>query len=157
MHYVHKILIKTDSKDKDEIRDQAVEETEQFWNTVYDWRETDTAGRWSDEYPDNVILGSENLDALIKAIENSKQSQDAEKEWYYRNLKSTDLKDIEKSEDHMDKFYLLQLAKLIYGEYDSDSYFYNCYEGSSTIDDNLFQWIRDNADSVALVIMDIHN
>lgn len=57
----------------------------------------------------------------------------------------------------MDKFYLLQLAKLIYGEYDTDSYFYNCYEGSSTIDDSLFQWIRDNADNVALVIMDIHN
>lgn len=73
MHYIHKILVKTNSKDKDEIRGQAVEETEQFWNTVYDWRETDTAGKWSDKYPDNVIIGSEDIEALIKAVEESRQ------------------------------------------------------------------------------------
>lgn len=34
-------------------------------NGVFDWAVTDTAGRWADEYPDNVLVG----DDVIKRLE----------------------------------------------------------------------------------------
>lgn len=69
MHILHSILVhlpgdvpadEGEAREKylERIRSYAVDETEEFCETAYDWRETATAGGWADEYPENVLLGS---------------------------------------------------------------------------------------------------
>ena len=69
MHALHRILVKLEDKDEtiDEIRRFAENETEDYCN-AYDWRETDTAGRWESEYPCNVILGRDEPDKIIDEL-----------------------------------------------------------------------------------------
>lgn len=89
MHYLHKILVyipdvskEADSMIRDSlvsaIRSHAESETEGFYKEVFDWRETDTAGRWSDAYPENVLLGSDDPNSLYEAVAECYQTQKSE-------------------------------------------------------------------------------
>ena len=72
MHYLHKILvfipyviescgeISNKSDLMNEIRVYAECETEPYYTMAFDWRETQTAGRWENEYPENVLLAEDN-------------------------------------------------------------------------------------------------
>ena len=166
MHYLHKILIETDGEtDKNWLKQDAIDKLERFRNNVFDWAEYQTAGRWADNYPDNVILGCEDVEGLIKAIEESRETQISELKWYQENLKIDSIDEFVKdfingttsNIDEMQKFYLLKIAETIFGQYACDSYFYNTIDGESTINDRLYNFIRANADNLALVIIDIHS
>ena len=68
MHTLHRILVnieKLETSDKDTIRDFAYIETHDFI-ILYLIRESRNAGGWSDEFPENILLGSENLERIIE-------------------------------------------------------------------------------------------
>lgn len=44
-------------------------------NGIFDWAVTDTAGRWSDEYPDNVLVGDDVIKRLEKVAEYQKERE----------------------------------------------------------------------------------
>ena len=69
MHALHRVLVNLEKikitkeylkNNREEaintIRDFADLETQDFYRTVFDWRETANAGRWSYEFPENVTL-----------------------------------------------------------------------------------------------------
>ena len=157
MHYLHKILIETDGEtDKNCLREVALDRLEPYQNNVYDWLEYESAGRWADEYPDNVLLGCENVEALIEAIKESKETQDKEKEYCLQMLNTDSIKEVMEATDTMKHYYLYKLATIVEGAYNIDSYFYNSYDGDTIINDKLFEYIRENKDNLALVIVDVH-
>lgn len=67
MHYLHRILVYlpdviSEEKMKEKelletIRLYADAETECFYQRAFDWRETDSAGCWSDMYPQQDLSG----------------------------------------------------------------------------------------------------
>ena len=44
-------------------------------NGIFDWAVTDTAGRWSDEFPDNVLVGDDVIKRLEKVVEYQKERE----------------------------------------------------------------------------------
>ena len=86
MHILHSILVhlpgdvpasegESCGEYLERIRSYAETETEDFHEIAYDWRETATAGSWSDEYPENVLLGSEDGKRLIRKLKKVRESQ----------------------------------------------------------------------------------
>lgn len=158
MHYLHKILIETNGEtDKNYLREEALDKLEPYQNNVYDWLEYESAGRWADEYPDNVLLGCENVEALIEAIKESKETQDSEKEYCLQMLNTDSIKEVMETTDTMKHYYLYKLATIVEGAYNINSYFYNSCDGDTIINDKLFEYIRENKDNLALVIVDVHS
>lgn len=157
MHYLHKILVEVDgTESKNEIRELAFSMIENYQGNVFDYITYRTAGRWVEEYPDNVILGSENVEAMIKAITESKENQENEIKECLEALGTDSIEDIMKSTNRMKHYYLYKLAKLNAGYYDCDSFFFNALNGDVTINDELFDYIREHKDNLALVMVDIH-
>lgn len=81
MHTLHAILVELDGYDKETIladpndveitaRRIAMSETECYGEgQVFDWREEDHAGRWSDEYPGNgVVLGAKEPERFMELL-----------------------------------------------------------------------------------------
>ena len=77
MHILNRVLVRIYNGCNclcDEIcsRDEAIRaarswaetETEDYYPRVFDWRETDTAGGWKDQYPENVLLSKENINVF---------------------------------------------------------------------------------------------
>lgn len=84
MHYLHKILVyipdalaDADNCDLDEtisaVRAYADSETEPYYGQAFDWRETETAGRWRNVYPENVLLAADDVDYFVEELENAKE------------------------------------------------------------------------------------
>ena len=82
MHILHSILVhlpgdvpadegESHEEYLERIRLYAEEETDKFYGAAYDWRETATAGGWAGEYPENVLLGSEDGKKLIRELKKS--------------------------------------------------------------------------------------
>ncbi|MGB9879654.1 MAG: hypothetical protein ACPLRM_02715, partial [Anaerolineae bacterium] len=82
MHVLHAILVDlsealggpldgfTVDELKDTARDHALHATEQYGDgEVFDWRSEADAGRWSEEFPSNVILGREEPERLIALVQ----------------------------------------------------------------------------------------
>lgn len=147
------------------IRDYAVSETENFVDKVYDWRETDTAGRWADEYPCNVILGAKNKDCFLKTFaEFIKMPMEEIKKLIERFIIYNDNEsyvissDIEKlkSLDSMQTYRLKEALMLLDGEYTSSSHFWSIGHYSCRLSERDVQEVIENADRYALVIFDYH-
>ena len=86
MHFLHKILVRIPDAvadrelyENDElidaVRNYAENETESYYGQAYDWRETDSAGRWSARYPVNVLFADEDLDSFVHELEEAIQNQ----------------------------------------------------------------------------------
>lgn len=86
MHILHSILVHlpgdvpaSEGESRREylerIRSYPETETEDFYEIAFDWRETVTARGWSDEYPENVLLGSEDGKRLIQELKKVRESQ----------------------------------------------------------------------------------
>lgn len=78
MHYLHKILVHIPDVDdegenkeeiKELIRSKAEDVTENYADQTFDWRETESAGRWKGEYPEQVYIAADNLDWFLKELE----------------------------------------------------------------------------------------
>lgn len=182
MHILHKILvykkegfdsIEEESERISEARCIAENETESYFGNVYDWRETETAGAWSDEYPQQVYFASENLDWFIHEIQQSVQAQKAEIAIYMENIKSKKSMDLEQlvnelMDDNLQPgtvssrffsdvaFSLLKLSRLLYGDYDCDSGIYNTNGNTARIFQEDIEAIKQEPNKWALVMFDYH-
>ena len=184
MHYLHKILVyipdavsDSDSHDRNDmtvkIRDHAESETESFYEDVYDWRETSTAGRWQNSYPQNVIYAADDVEFFIRELKSCVNDQKVVVEQLMRDLKKdigTDLEDITKKIWAMKKGYgedigkfnvipymFYKLASLLYGKYRCDSYFYNTHDYTSRLYDSDIEAVKENPEDWAIVLFDNHN
>lgn len=169
MHYLHKILVhipdvKPEGKvTEDEIRSYAEKETEDYYGKVFDWRVTNCAGRWSGEYPENVILASDDIERFLSEIEEARQNQadtaamllstisDEVKE-----LKIKELCDCEKL-NTLDRFAMLFVSRIIAGEYSCDSYYYDISNYTSKILDETLKNIKAHPENWAMCFFDCHN
>ena len=150
MHALHRVLVNLEKikitkeylkNNREEaintIRDFADLETQDFYKTVFDWRETDNAGSWSDEFSENIILGSEKLDDSITSIVELASNE------LYKEFHSL--------------YFLCNLSALLYGKYTFDSYFYDLDIGSSKITSNTIEKIKQSPEQWALVLFDYHS
>lgn len=184
MHYLHKILVnvkRQTGEDKIErqelihqIRAYAEQETECFYEHAFDWRETDTAGRWQDMYPENVILGVDSPEKILAEVIECRNQQKAEIDACltmmegYASMPFSDLAQIiwkrietpmEESEslsDHLVAFNIKKISRLLDGEYYYDSFFYDTDEYTAQISQTTIQKIKEHPEDWALVFFDQH-
>lgn len=169
MHYLHKILVHIPdigvegNVSGDDIRIYAENQTENYYGTAFDWRETGSAGRWSDEYPENVIRAENNIDRFLGEIEEAKESQDRTVNMFLdamsdeiRNMKIGEIFS-RKSVNMMDCFGLLFVARILAGEYYADSYFYDTHQLTAKILDHTLEDIKAHPENWAMCFFDYHN
>ena len=168
MHALHRILVKLEDKDEtiDEIRSFAKSETEDYCN-AYDWRETDTAGRWESEYPCNVILGRDEPDKIIEELITVRKEQENVLHHHVVCLKkycpSTNIEDIIKNSPRSNfgeggwiSYHLKSIADHLVGVYDFDSAFFNTEDSDSIVSDDLVEEIKKKPEDWAIVLFDCH-
>lgn len=184
MHFLHKILVHIPSAidvveetPRAEILNAvtcyARNETECFYERAYDWREDDSAGRWSDEYPQQAYLASEDLEWFMKELDEIQREQKYEIDFALKNLQesmgtnvaeiATELwnrnsrnYDSTTGATDMSAYYLHVLAQFLYGEYRCDSCFYNTKEYTARLYQSDLDAIRGNPENWALVMFDYH-
>jgi len=182
MHVLHKILVyKEEGFDVTELEQERIDEarslaeydTEKYFEEVYDWRETETAGAWSDEYPKQVYFASDDIDWFINEIKEAVASQKAEAEMYMKEIKEhggINLEDIVSvlMDDNLKpeapsarfasaaSFALLKLSRLLYGDYDIDSGIYNLASSSARIYNEDIEQIKQEPNKWAIVMFDYH-
>lgn len=185
MHYLHRILVYipnvTDmtlkTTDRNEfvakIRSYAEQQTESYYLQAFDWRETDSAGRWDNDYPINVILAEDNVGRFINELTEVIELRKDKIEGCLDQLKNSVGTDLEKIvpvllsrksfDDHyggadcMTPYYLYCIAAHLHGEYRCDSYFFNTQEGSADLFPDTIETIRKKPQNWALVMFDYHN
>ena len=167
MHALHRILVKVcDSRNTaGDIRSFAESETEGF-DEAYDWRETDSSGRWSDEYPENVIFGREKVNVLIGELNEVKDEQERTLKYHIRELKKDfptlnlcemiKLMSISRSASSFSSYHLKCIAEALSGDYTFDSCFYDTTTGYATVDDRVIEKVKENPSEWALVLFDYH-
>lgn len=183
MHFLHRILVRIPDAvadrelyENDElvntIRRYAENGTEDFYERTYDWRETDSAGRWTAEYPVNVLFADDDIDGFVNELERAMEDQRQELQSSLGEIKNsvgTDLERIAeglarrsrkwKSNDgfnNMTAYYLHCVAAHLYGEYRCDSYFYNTSEWTARIYPEDIEDVKASPSDWALVLFDYH-
>lgn len=183
MHILHRILVKIPDAVSDmenceneesieAIRSYAESETEAYCGYAYDWRETDTAGRWSERYPINVLFARDDPEAFIQELEDIAENQRREICSCLGELKSTVGTDLEAiaaglsrrcdihagsgSFSQMTAYYLHCIAAHLYGEYRCDSYFYNASEYTARLYPDDIEIVKETPEDWALVMFDYH-
>lgn len=184
MHYLHKILVyipdalaDADNCDLDEtisaVRAYADSETEPYYGQAFDWRETETAGRWRNVYPENVLLAADDVDYFVEELENAKRNQCNEIDCCLAELKRTVGINLEKiingilirgsyeeelnGFNFMTPYYLHNISSHLHGDYRCDSYFFNSHDYTSRLYPTDFEKIKSNPTDWALVVFDYHN
>ena len=185
MHYLHKILVhipsainKHEIASKEELLDKIItyaqSETERFDGIAFDWRDVDSAGGWTDEYPQQAYIAADNLEWFINELREIQELQREEIDYclnYIREAASTNLAVLSDNlckrgspyadfnnnySDNMTAYYLLSLAKHLYGEYRFDSYFYNTCNSTARLYEIDFEVIKQSPGDWALVMFDYH-
>ena len=185
MHYLHKILVyipdvisdqcdeMTREEKMDAVRRHADEQTSEYYGSVFDWRETDCAGRWSSEYPQNVIFAADDIDRFVDQIKCALVSQREYIDFCLKHLKDsvgTDLEAIVKGEldrkeygdtgngfNSMTSFFLQIISALLHGNYQSESLIYNSHKYTSRLFPDDIESIRQEPEKWAMVMFDCHN
>lgn len=169
MHTLNTILVKPYELPPDHdgavayARSEAESSTSDFENRAYDWRETNTAGRWESEFPENVILGREHPDQLKCLLEDAlEQQQQKMRELVNRLAEKADgcdfkeglLKIVEGS--WPEQADLLHLAELADGEYTADSMFYNADGYTAKITQAVIDEVMKCPEEYAVALFDFH-
>lgn len=183
MHYLHKILVHIPDVDdegenkeeiKELIRSKAEDVTENYADQTFDWRETESAGRWKGEYPEQVYIAADNLDWFLKELEEVLISQKHEIDYSLKNITEqcgTDLNMLVNGlwniSDEYDKtrpgyndftaYYLSKIGKMLHGEYISDSMFFNASAYTARLYQSDIEQIKAAPQDWALVMFDYHN
>lgn len=66
----------------DALRRYAEDQTECFCDDAFDWRETETAGGWADEYPENVLFAVDDPESFTKRLVEIRNRQKETINWY---------------------------------------------------------------------------
>lgn len=183
MHSLHKILVHipdilfnsaTGSKEDliNRVRSYAAEQTFDYYMTVFDWRETESAGRWESQYPINVLFAKDNIEGFIHELIAVRKYQHQEIRSLLNELSEkigTDLRQItceiekmnsphetSKTVDLMTTFYLSHIVSLLQGKYIFDSCFYNIIDNTSRVYPQDIDTIKKSPEDWALVLFDYH-
>lgn len=179
MHTLNRVLVRiygennllhlTEKDTREEVieaaRSWAEAETDDFYPRVFDYRETDTAGRWANEYPENVLLSKENICGFIKELEKSLEFQLDEMKYHLDNIckVSVNIKELFDLEynartEHatVPTWDLLRLSELMFGIYSCDSGFYDTDEYGAKITKKTIDKVKESPDDWALVMFDYH-
>ena len=177
MHSLHKILVNlkqfgpaTKEELITEARDYAEKETECYSNTAFSWRETDTAGAWSDDYPVNVMLGASAPKRIVKEIQAAKSLQEAELDGcfdYLGKAATCSLVDLKKAVFEHEEIagktntrfsnvaYMLKcIGRLLSGDYFCSSGFYDTDSTTALITPETIQKVKVHPSDWALVFFD---
>ena len=185
MHYLHRILVyipdavsDSDPFESEEdlisaVRDYAESATEEFCNVAFDWRETESAGRWSLNFPVNVLLGKNDPSKIISELSEVAGCQRAEIQYDLARLKETvgtDLESIVNTIGSMEEpypensgllflapYYLHCIAAHLHGEYRCDSHFYDTHDYTARLYPQKISSIKAEPVKWALVFFDCHN
>lgn len=174
MHILNRVLVRIYNGCNclcDEIcsRDEAIRaarswaetETEDYYPRVFDWRETDTAGGWKDQYPENVLLSKENINVFVEELEAALEDQLNEVNYHLDEVckVSSDIKelvDLEYNNHSVPVWHLLQLSELMNGTYTCDSGFYDTDSYTARITRETINSVKESPDDWALVMFDYH-
>ena len=168
MHALHRILVYLPdialgvAPTAADVREYAAEVTESYSDNVFDWREIDSAGRWSNAYPENVIFGRDSTLQIIKELVDVKAAIEGEIKRCVKLLhEETSTYDISKivssKTSSLGKYYLQKIGLLYYGEYTFDSMFYNSHGYDSLITDELIDNVKENPRDWAVALFDYHS
>ena len=179
MHALHRILVNLEEisitqeylqnnreEAIDKIKDYADSETQDFYGTVFDWRETEHAGRWSDEFPESVLLSSEKPELLLEQIQSCQKLQKEEINNNLKYIKQEAGENLTSIMEYTSKepikslgvlYSLKTLANLLSGSYCFDSFFYDTDDWTSKINDSTFEKVKQSPEQWALVLCDYHN
>lgn len=179
MHTLNRVLVKiygkdsflclTDEDSREEVidaaRSWAESETEDYYPRVFDWRETETAGSWADEYPENVLLSKENIDRFVAELEYALEHQINEAKYHLNIIckTSSDIKNLFEFAFSANSYQrisplwnLHQLSELMYGVYNCDSGFYDTHEYGAKITKATIDKVKESPNDWALVMFDYH-
>lgn len=182
MHYLHKILVNVAELEKqeghkldaDDVRCYAESSTDDYYNQAFDWRETDSAGRWEAEYPKQVYFASDDIEWFKKELNEVIAIQKDNLDSAVAQLRATcgtDLDKIieslwqfndvfDKQEDGangMTAYYLSKVAQILHGEYKADSCFYNTNTYSARLYQSDIDEVIKVPENWALVMFDYHD
>lgn len=187
MHYLHKILVYIpyvkescgEASNKSElmnnIRMYAEHETEEYYCDVFDWRETQTAGRWKSEYPENVLLAEDDVQKFADELKTTMINQKSYIDDALTKLRKTigtDLEEIVEKHWESDRYSfnedddlvietsmlnLMSIICMLSGTYTSDSMFYNTYNGTARIYPSDIRIVERYPEDWALVMFDYHD
>ena len=182
MHALHKILVYVPEVPMDiacsqadmvlNIRDYAANMTEGYQGYVFDWRETDTAGRWSQIFPENVLLGSEGTSMIERELLEAAEAQKNELEESIQSLAAWQNGNVpqmahnlwniradstpDNLSEYLAPYMFLKIGKLVYGEYTFDSCFYDTCANTARITEQTLEKVNAAPSEWALVLFDYH-
>lgn len=172
MHILHKVLVRINGYSPivagsredliDAVRRRAESATDEYFQHAFDWRETDTAGRWEDAYPANVILSKDNILMFTSELEECLEYQQKEMQRHLDNIcmVSSDIKALfdmyRHSPTNTPNWDLRCLSELMSGVYNYDSGFYNVEECTARITKHTIEEVISSPGDWALVMFDYH-
>ena len=177
MHTLHKILVWvpgvkiSDRATREErecaIRNYAEEVTECYEGFVFTWRITETAGRWRDKYPSNVIFAADDVERFVAELQEVNLLQEEKLNGSLTRLKElagNDLGEIvakARDEDCSNRYaitYRLNcVAGILDGKYTENSFYYDTMRCTSRVLPRVFDQVKEDPDEWALVMFDYHN
>lgn len=180
MPELHTLLVNTKSYTSSPIeRDELIEEirafaaniTSRFSGIAFIYRETDNAGRWSEDYPENVMLGKEHPKQVVKELRSCLENQESALQNYITRLghfadhSVRDLTEfIWKKRQTNDYSYTLgytaynlkMIGKLLQGSYNFESGFYDTQMRTTLITGETLKKVEEHPENWALVFFDLH-
>ncbi len=177
MHYLHSILVYipdaitvNHNTTKEDIfaavKNYAEDETERFCNQVFSWRETNSAGSWESEYPQQVYIASDDLTWFISRLENIRIFQNYEIDTDFSRISNdigTDLGCIIQVLQNRDVLYdstanyLQGIGELLNGTYRFNSCFFDIHRYTARIYSKTIEEICKSPKDWALVMFDYHS
>lgn len=169
MHSLHRVLVYLPdalgtSSDRDSmteaVRSYAAERIDDYADSVFDWRE-DNAGRWSDDYPTNVLFANDDVDKFCGELCLCSEAHSNALCAYLESIKSRmgtlDLESIVSDENRrVVGDYITWVGQLISGDYTDDTQFYDTYRGIGVVWDDTIKDVRAHPENCALVLFDCH-
>lgn len=182
MHYLHRILVNVaklkeqegHKPGKEDIRYYAESITEDYYRQAFDWRETESAGRWQAEYPKQVYFASKDIEWFVNELKEVITIQKDNIDFAMEQLRATCGTDLDKiieslwrfndgfdnQEDgtnDMIAYYLNKIAHTLHGNYEADSCFYNSDTYSARLYQSDIDEVIKKPQNWALVMFDYHN
>ena len=158
-HVLTGIIVSVEEGDTDrDLRNKACYALEDFQNVVYDYYD-ETGGMWSSEYENNVIRATD--DKFFEALDRCLASQKYQMEEYLSMMKE---KNIHRFADYFgraegghESYLLMCFAELLYGKFTYNSYVYDSEDYSSKITEWHKNKYKNNRESYAIVMVDLHS
>lgn len=123
----------------------------------FDWVEAETAGRWKDEFPDNVLTGNDVVEQLEKVMKFQKERQNELADLISEYIGNGSLKNPE-HESFWLGFFLQELGGRKIGEFSAAcSEFVHLDDyGEGTITPALLEEAKTNTDNYCILLVDAH-